>query len=181
MDSPELDARLLLGAVLDLDLTGLISQAARLLTPQDIAALERALRRRIAGEPVARILGVREFWGLPFRLSPDTLVPRPDTETVIEAVLDIVRANAWQGRALRILDVGTGSGAILLALLHELPDAFGVGIDISGKVNTGLMDENRALAQQIDMIRTGLQALQGRDDLTPQAKDQVSLMLEGLK
>ncbi|MCA8914850.1 MAG: hypothetical protein KDB90_05520 [Planctomycetes bacterium] len=57
----------------------------------------------------------------------------------------------------------------------------GVGIDISGKVNTGLMDENRALAQQIDMIRTGLQALQGRDDLTPQAKDQVSLMLEGLK
>lgn len=131
MDSPELDARLLLGAVLDLDLTGLISQAARLLTPQDIAALERALRRRIAGEPVARILGVREFWGLPFRLSPDTLVPRPDTETVIEAVLDIVRANAWQGRGLRILDVGTGSGAILLALLHELPDAFGVGIDIS--------------------------------------------------
>ena len=134
MDSPELDARLLLGAVLDLDLTGLISQAARLLTPQDIAALERALRRRIAGEPVARILGVREFWGLPFRLSPDTLVPRPDTETVIEAVLDIVRANAWQGRALRKDDV-----------LPLIPGSrFGVGLDLmtSPKGNWSLMRRN---------------------------------------
>ncbi|MCB9893635.1 MAG: hypothetical protein H6839_04225 [Planctomycetes bacterium] len=63
----------------------------------------------------------------------------------------------------------------------EMAQDPGVGIDISGKVNTGLMDENRALARQIDAARTGLEALQGRDDLTPQAKDQVALIMEGLK
>lgn len=131
IETPELDARILLGAVLDLDLTGLIAQGGRSLTQDEIAALDAFIQRRIASEPVARILGTKEFWGLPFRLSPDTLVPRPDTETVVEAALAIVRAEAAQDRALRILDVGTGSGAILLALLHELPNAFGVGIDIS--------------------------------------------------
>lgn len=131
VETPELDARMLLGAVLDLDLTGLITQGGRSLTQDESAALDNAIQRRIAGEPVARILGTKEFWGLPFRLSSETLVPRPDTETVVEAALAIVRADAAQDRPLRILDIGTGSGAILLALLHELPNAFGVGIDIS--------------------------------------------------
>ncbi len=95
------------------------------------ARLEALAQRRLTGEPVARILGVKEFWGLPFRLSADTLVPRPDTETVVEAVLDHLRATDGINRLLRLADLGTGTGAILLALLSELPQAFGIGTDIS--------------------------------------------------
>jgi release factor glutamine methyltransferase len=80
---------------------------------------------------VARILGEKEFWGLPLKLSPETLVPRADTETVVELALDMLRAETPPNRDLRILDIGTGSGAILLALLSERSDAFGVGSDVS--------------------------------------------------
>jgi release factor glutamine methyltransferase len=131
IDSAELDARTLTGSVLGLDLTGLIAAASRVLTVDEAERLEDFARRRIAGEPVARIIGVKEFWGLPLRLSPATLVPRPDTETVVEAALEILRAESRHDFPLRVADLGTGSGAILLALLSELPDAFGVGTDIS--------------------------------------------------
>jgi release factor glutamine methyltransferase len=131
VDSADLDARILVGSVLGLDLTGLIAAAARILNRDEAECLEGFARRRIAGEPVARILGLKEFWGLPLRLSPATLVPRPDTETVVEAALEILRAETSRGAPLRIADLGTGSGAILLALLSELPDAYGVGTDIS--------------------------------------------------
>jgi release factor glutamine methyltransferase len=127
VDSAELGARMLVGAALGLDLTGLIAAAARPLTAEEAVHLEDFARRRLAGEPVARILGIKEFWGLPLQLSPATLVPRPDTETVVELALEI-----WRGeRQLRIADIGTGSGAILLALLSERPDACGIGTDIS--------------------------------------------------
>lgn len=130
LDEPELDARILLGAVLGLDLTGLIAQAARPLTETEASRLAQYAQRRIAGEPVARILGVREFWGLPFRLSEATLIPRPDTETVVERALELFRERPMP-HPPRIADIGTGSGAILLALLHEIPDAFGIGTDLS--------------------------------------------------
>lgn len=129
IDSAELDARLLVCAALGLDLTGLIRSANRKLMPDESNRLEAFATRRLNGEPVARILGHKEFWGLALQLSPATLVPRPDTETVVELALQTVRAAP--PRALRIADLGTGTGAILLALLHELPDAFGVGTDIS--------------------------------------------------
>jgi release factor glutamine methyltransferase len=131
IDSPELDARILIGAVLGLELTGLIAFAGRLLTSNEAARLEEFARRRLAGEPVARLLGHKEFWGLPLRLSAATLVPRPDTETVVELALEMWRAVPHPEHALRIADLGTGSGAILLALLSELPEAFGIGTDIS--------------------------------------------------
>ncbi len=131
VDSPELDARILVGAVLGLDLTGVIAAAERLLTSAESARLEDFARRRLAGEPVARLLGATEFWGLPIQLSAATLVPRPDTETVVELALEMLRATTHPERAQRIADLGTGSGAILLALLSELPDACGVGTDIS--------------------------------------------------
>ncbi len=131
IDSPELDARLLVGAVLGLDLTGIVTAANRLLTPDQSIRLEKFARRRVAGEPVARILSIKEFWGLPLKLSAETLVPRPDTETLVELALELLRANAAPNRPRRIADLGTGSGAILLALLRELPDASGVGTDIS--------------------------------------------------
>lgn len=130
-ESAELDARLLVGAVLGLDLTGLITAAHRQLTLDQASALEDFARRRLAGEPVARILGHKEFWGLPLKLSPATLVPRPDTETVVELALEMLRAGGAIDRPLRIADLGTGSGAILLALLSELPNALGFATDIS--------------------------------------------------
>ncbi|MGP9813332.1 peptide chain release factor N(5)-glutamine methyltransferase [Rhodopseudomonas sp. NSM] len=129
IESAELDARLLVGEATGLDLTGLIVQAERRLTPDEASRLDAFAARRLAGEPVARILGRREFWGLSLTLSADTLVPRPDTETVVEVALDYLRAEA-RARPL-ILDLGTGSGAILLALLSECPDAFGLATDIS--------------------------------------------------
>ena len=131
IEEPALDARLLVGAALELDLTGLMTQAARQLTPGETARLERYAERRLAHEPVARILGARDFWGMPFRLSEATLVPRPDTETVVELALEIFHELTISGQRPRIADIGVGSGAILLALLHEIPDAFGVGTDVS--------------------------------------------------
>ncbi|MGJ5175383.1 peptide chain release factor N(5)-glutamine methyltransferase [Bradyrhizobium oligotrophicum] len=131
LDSPELDARLLVGHALQLDLTGLVMHGGRALSASDAARLETLVQRRLAGEPVARILGAKEFWGLELQLSADTLVPRPDTETVVELALQHLAAVGDLKRSLRIADLGTGSGAILLALLSELPQASGIGTDIS--------------------------------------------------
>jgi release factor glutamine methyltransferase len=131
IESAELDARLLVSHVLDLDLTAMIASAGRRIASAEAARLEDLAQRRLAGEPVARILGAREFWGLPLQLSPATLVPRPDTETVVERALEMLHQATNQDRALRIADIGTGSGAILLALLSELPNAYGIGTDIS--------------------------------------------------
>ena len=131
IDSAELDARILVGAALGLDLTGVISAASRPLTSNEAIRLEEFTHRRLTGEPVARILGFKEFWGLPLKLAAATLVPRPDTETVVELALEIVRDARNPDRRLRIADLGTGSGAILLALLSELSGAYGIGTDIS--------------------------------------------------
>jgi release factor glutamine methyltransferase len=131
IDSAELDARILVGAALGLDLSGMIAAAARPVTATEATQIEDFARRRLTGEPVARILGLKEFWGLPLKLSAATLVPRPDTETVVELALEMLQAAPPSLDPLRIADIGTGSGAILLALLSELPKAFGIGTDIS--------------------------------------------------
>ncbi|QUS42579.1 peptide chain release factor N(5)-glutamine methyltransferase [Tardiphaga alba] len=131
IDSPELDARLLVGAALNFDLTGLISAAKRTLSPDEAAQLAQFAARRLYGEPIARITGIKEFWGLQFTLSADTLVPRPDTETIVEAALECLDTRGPRSRALRIADLGTGSGAIILALLSELPNATGIATDIN--------------------------------------------------
>ena len=131
VEAAELDARILIGHALGLDLTGIITSAQRQLTADESARLEDFARRRLAGEPVARIVGEKEFWGLPLRLSSETLVPRPDTETVVELALELLRAGGSLDRPLRIADLGTGTGAILLALLSEVPAAQGFGTDIS--------------------------------------------------
>lgn len=139
IESAELEARTLVGAALGLDLTGLVSSATRRLSPAEADRLDDFTRRRLAGEPVARILGKKEFWGVSFKLSKATLVPRPDTETVVEQALEILRASPIS--AVRIADIGTGSGAILLALLLELPHAFGIGTDLSEGA-LGIAQEN---------------------------------------
>jgi release factor glutamine methyltransferase len=130
IDTAELDARILVGAALGLDLTGVITAATRPVTAAEATRLEDLACRRLKGEPVARLLGLKEFWGLPLQLSAATLVPRPDTETVVELALEMLRGGPDPDRP-RIVDVGAGSGAILLALLSELPGAYGIGTDIS--------------------------------------------------
>jgi release factor glutamine methyltransferase len=131
IESPDLDARLLIGAALDLDHTGLATQASRQVSPDEANRIASFAQRRMTHEPVARILGRKEFWGLNLQLSDATLIPRPDTETVVAAALEIFRSATRITNPLRIADIGTGSGAILLALLSELPEAAGIGTDIS--------------------------------------------------
>lgn len=131
IDTPELDARLLIGAALDLDHTGLATQALRRITDREADIVARFAQRRRSHEPVARILGHKEFWGLDFQVSDATLVPRPDTETVIEAALECLHSGSYVSGTQRIADIGTGTGAILLALLSQLPHVHGIGTDIS--------------------------------------------------
>lgn len=154
IESPDLDARLLVGHALELDLTGLITAAARTLTADESACIEALAVRRLADEPVARILGHKEFWGLSLALSPDTLVPRPDTETVVELALEMLRKGP-ANKPPRIADLGTGTGAILLALLSELPGATGIGTDISeGALATATDNAMRlGLAARANFIR----------------------------
>jgi release factor glutamine methyltransferase len=126
IDSAMLDARLLTGAALQVSSTALLAHPEAPLGDGGAARLTEFAGRRLAREPVSRITGQAEFWGLPFRLSPETLAPRPDTETVVEAALEAVGTVRQE---LRMLDLGTGSGCILLALLSELKGCFGIGID----------------------------------------------------
>jgi release factor glutamine methyltransferase len=99
-----------------------------------LGRLEGFSARRLAGVPVWRILGEREFWGLPFSLSPATLEPRPDSETLVEAALTALAGRREE--ELSLLDLGTGTGCLLLALISELPKARGLGIDLSGEACT---------------------------------------------
>lgn len=127
LDSPELDARVLAGHALGLDHARLMAAAERPLAADEAARVAALAARRLAREPVARIVGRREFWGLALAVAPAVLVPRPETETVVEAAL----ARLDRRGPLRVLDLGTGSGALLIALLRELPRAFGVASDRS--------------------------------------------------
>ncbi|MGD9925687.1 MAG: peptide chain release factor N(5)-glutamine methyltransferase [Pseudorhodoplanes sp.] len=131
IESPALDARLLVQAALNLNHAGLVAASDRVLTQDESAAVNAFAARRLAHEPVARIVGEKEFWGLPLRVTPAVLVPRPDTETIVSEALRLIDAEKRRAQPLRILDIGTGSGAILLALLSELPNARGVATDIS--------------------------------------------------
>lgn len=140
IDSAGLDARILIGHAFGLERDQLLCRAEDAADAEAVARLENLLGRRLAREPVSRILGRREFWSLDFTLSPDTLDPRPDSETVVEAGLAAMVGR----RDLAILDLGTGTGCLLLALLSEMPTAQGLGVDISaGAVATATGNAER--------------------------------------
>lgn len=127
LPTPELDARLLVLAVTGATDIEMIREPGAPMTADEEERLAAFERRRLAREPVSRILGTREFWGLAFAVTPATLDPRPDSETLIEASLKLLENVARP----RLLDLGTGTGCLLLTLLHERPDASGIGVDIS--------------------------------------------------
>ncbi len=130
IDEPLREARLVLLAALGLTAADLIANGDRSLG-ENAKILELFAKRRLCREPLARLTGRREFYGLSFDLGPATLIPRPDTETLVDAVLDHARARGLDKRPITVVDLGTGTGAILAALLIHLPLARGLGIDLS--------------------------------------------------
>ncbi len=131
LDTPDLDARILVEWATGKTRLDLISAPEQFVDSAAVEALSDALDRREKGEPVHRIMGIREFFGLPFRLSPATLEPRPDTEVLVELVIPALEEIAVQNGTLELLDMGTGTGAIIISLLHRFERAHGIGLDMA--------------------------------------------------
>lgn len=129
IDNADFEARYFMKQVCGIDDIDLLLRDDRTVAGPEIEKLEQGLSRRLQGEPVSKICGEREFWGLLFRVTPDVLDPRPDTETLVEAALKRFKASP----PATILDLGTGTGCIIVALLSEWPHAKGMGVDISSK------------------------------------------------
>ena len=136
------EARALLASATGETPSFLFAHPERTLAPTEQVQADAILMQRISGAPLGRILGVKEFWSLPFLLSDETLEPRPDTETIVQAALD--HAPSAQPS---VLDLGTGTGCILLAVLHDLPAATGVGVDCS----VGALKTARANAEALSL------------------------------
>jgi release factor glutamine methyltransferase len=167
IETAQRDARLLLLDAAGIKHADLLSGAR---VPLGDAATKLAANagRRITREPVARILGEWEFWSMPFTLTPDTLVPRPDSETVVAAALIGLKDRRHKADGVRILDLGTGSGCLLIALLKELPGATGLGTDISqGALETARFNATRnGVGDRADFIQSDWEkALEGRFDV----------------
>lgn len=142
IEAPAREARLLLGHASGLGATRIMAYPEQAIPPDAAQAFERLVDRRVAREPVSRILGRREFWSLDFIVTPATLDPRPDSETIVEAALDRI---ADRNARLNIIDFGTGTGCLLLALLSELPQACGIGVDRSEAAAQVAADNARRL------------------------------------
>jgi release factor glutamine methyltransferase len=143
VEEPRRRARRLVASTLALSPADLLAHPERAVDQQAADRVRVALARMVDREPLSRILGHREFWGMEFGLSTDTLDPRPDTETVVTAVL---RSIPDRGAPLRLLDLGTGTGCILLALLSEFPAATGVGVDVAAGAAMTARRNSAALA-----------------------------------
>jgi release factor glutamine methyltransferase len=160
LDSPDLDARFLLCGLLGIDGAALVGRPDLILGAA-ASELREAAFRRVNHEPVSRIIGRRSFFGRSFHVTPDVLDPRPETETVIEVVHDLVRHNNLDPARLRFCDVGTGSGALIVTLLAEFSEASGVATDISPAALAVAQANAAALgvADRLQLIETDL--LQG--------------------
>ena len=155
-DSPVLDAKVLLAHTLDKDLTYLLTWSDKALTLDQLAQFNSLLQLRIEGQPVAYITGTKEFWSLPFYVAPSTLIPRPDTETLIELVLanHSVQVNKPDDKKA-LLDLGTGTGAIALALASELPDWQVDAVDFNEQaVELAKKNANNLSLNQVDIYHS---------------------------
>lgn len=150
------EARLLVGGLLKLEPAALISGGARTLSAAELELFENALVRRLGREPVYRILGSRPFFGLTLTLSPDTLEPRPDTEILVERLIPRAHKIVADGGSCRVLDLGTGTGAISLALIDAVPGVVGTGTDISaGALETARANaRSNGLADRFDAVES---------------------------
>ncbi len=165
VEAPEREAWLLLAHVMGTSRARLLAGWPAQVEPAFVGRFMQLVERRRAREPMAYVLGEREFWSLRLAVSPAVLVPRPDSETLVAALL---QRQQPRDAALRILDLGTGSGCLLLALLGELPAATGVGVDLSAAALAVAADNARSLglATRCRFIRGSWgRALQGRFDL----------------
>lgn len=163
-----IEARILIGGLLGLTSTDVFTGGDRVLTRDETDLIENAVGRRLKREPVHRILGEREFHGITLRLSRETLEPRPDTEILVDTLLPEVRQIAASKGEVRILDLGTGTGAIILALLKECPQARGWGADISeDAVHTARANAAAlGLSDRLQVIRSDwFQHIDGRFDI----------------
>ncbi len=129
IDTAELDARLFAEAAFEMDRLELVNREREAVPAKQLKALEAFAARRLKGEPVVRILGEKEFWGLSFKLNAATLVPRPETELLVERGLEVIGAL----NSPRVLDLGTGTGCIPIALLTEYSDISAVAVDLSAE------------------------------------------------
>ena len=129
----DVEARLLCEWVTGRSKLDFIARPDEPIHPKAVQTLDSALEKRISGMPVHRIIGFREFYGLRLNLSEATLEPRPDTETLVDQVIDIIRQKRESEASIRLLDLGTGTGAIALALLSMWPNAYALGVDVSSQ------------------------------------------------
>jgi release factor glutamine methyltransferase len=152
MDGAHLDARLIVAYGLKMSSQQIFGYPERQLKNGDLERVRKLISRRSQYEPVALIVGEKEFWSLRFKVTAATLIPRPDSETLIEAV---IAAHPDKKRPTRILDLGTGSGCLLLALLHEYQNARGVGIDFSeDALNVARFNgENLGVGDRVNFIK----------------------------
>ena len=168
LETPAEDARHLVSGVLGLSLTEMMTEGARVIEPDEEIAVSAAMARRLAREPVYRILGAREFFGLDFMLSADTLEPRPDTEILVEHALAFLKQTVRRKGAVRFVDLGTGTGAIAVALLKNCAGATALATDIAD----GALETARAnalingVADRFETARgPWLDAARGRYDM----------------
>lgn len=178
-ETPRLDAEVLLAHNLGCARGDLLLNPERNFDPQDY---EKLVERRANGEPVAHITGTREFWSLTLKVSPDVLIPRPDTETLVEVALKLCAHPP-----ARILDLGTGSGALLLACLSEWPNATGLGVDASlaalavaqenaqstglaGRASFRLGDWGKGLDERFDLILSNPPYIAENEDLSEEVR-----------
>jgi len=158
LSTPRLDAEVLLAETLGVDRVGLYTHFDQPLHPEELARFKKLIQRRLQREPVAYIIGRREFWSLTFKVTPDVLIPRPETEILIAEALKVVSAPARTGRNFRILEIGTGSGAISIVLAKEFPSASLVATDLSAKA-LAIAQENASrlgVGERIQFLRGDL-------------------------
>jgi release factor glutamine methyltransferase len=165
IDDPALEARMIVEHCTGTDRRDAIASPGRIVASEQIAAIDRALARRLAGEPVHRIFGWRDFYGLRLKLSPDTLEPRPDTETLVDAVVPLLREIAEREGRCSVLDLGTGTGAIALAIAANVPETVVTATDVSAGALAAATENaaaNRLAERFVPLLSNWFSAINGK-------------------